>query len=147
MAPPRKPIEAYEREARRVGECLVHKTYGVARRLYQERHGVTLPSHIAVCHTCDNPHCIDDAHHFTGTWKDNVDDAVRKGRHSCFQKPRLGKKHSHDAAAKKSISSGLTKAYASGEREKVAPNDHLTPEQRTAKSVKAWATRRLRGNT
>lgn len=85
MARKRKTIEQYEREAKRVGKCLIHPACCVARKIYMMRHGA-LPSHIAVCHTCDNHWCIEDKHHFAGTWKDNIRDAVRKGRHSCFRR-------------------------------------------------------------
>lgn len=84
MAPPRKTLADYEAEAQRVGECLIHPSANAARRVFKLRHG-DMPSHIAVCHTCDTPKCINDAHHFPGTWKVNTDDAVAKGRHSCFQ--------------------------------------------------------------
>jgi hypothetical protein len=44
---------------------------------------------MAVCHTCDNPRCIEDGHHFLGSWKDNVRDATVKGRHSAFRNVTL----------------------------------------------------------
>lgn len=33
------------------------------------------------CHTCDNPPCVRREHLFVGTQADNVNDAIRKGRH------------------------------------------------------------------
>lgn len=137
MAPPRKTVAQYEAEATRVGECLVHPTVQPARKVFQLRHG-NLPSHIAVCHTCDNPKCIEDAHHFTGTWADNVRDAVAKGRHSCFRKGGARNTKPHDEATKKVIGEFSRKmwerpGHRDNRRKKLAA--YWTPERRAARST------------
>lgn len=74
-----KAVEIYEQEAEWVDGCLIHPAQAVARRVYKKRHG-PLPSKVLVCHTCDNPQCILDEHHWLGSHSDNMSDKMAKGR-------------------------------------------------------------------
>lgn len=65
--------------------------YGAANR-----HAINVPAHrmsyeinigpiadgMKICHTCDNPPCVNPEHLFTGTQQDNLRDMERKGRRS-----------------------------------------------------------------
>lgn len=57
-----------------------HGTKVYAHRYSYELANGPLPDGLQACHYCDNPPCVRGDHLFAGTQKQNIRDAVRKGR-------------------------------------------------------------------
>lgn len=169
MAPPRKTIAQYEAEAKFINGCLVHPNGGpvLSRKVYRLRHSKKpikygksgpIPQYksgnqngLCVCHTCDNPLCILDKHHFLGTRKDNVLDSVKKKRHSCFRKggTRFSGPHTEDSRIKIGKGSKRVWASMSKKQRKVRTGKILltmTVEQRSARARKIWESRRAKNS-
>jgi hypothetical protein len=57
------------------------------RAIYKEYYG-PIPNKKMVCHSCDNPACVNPNHLWLGTAKDNYNDAVHKGRINPIQRAK-----------------------------------------------------------
>lgn len=73
--PGSKSLNGYAQTSYRSKGCRVHRT------MFEIVNNVSLPSTVDVCHTCDVRHCVNPAHLWVGTRKDNVDDMTAKARH------------------------------------------------------------------
>jgi hypothetical protein len=59
---------------------ITHKMIPAHRAAYEVVHG-TIDATLDICHTCDNPPCINPEHLFQGTTLENMRDSVAKDRH------------------------------------------------------------------
>jgi len=86
------PDECWEWQGSRhpfgYGTINVQRRPVTAHRIaYQFAHG-DVPAGLYVLHHCDNPPCVNPAHLFLGTAKDNTEDMMAKGRGRPFGRPQ-----------------------------------------------------------
>lgn len=106
------PVEKrFQLQHKKVGDCwewigAVEKDgYGVFHAvidgiLYKRAHRFSwafhskshVPKGMLVCHSCDNPRCVNPAHLWLGTYADNHEDMTRKGRRRIEAKGELAHK-------------------------------------------------------
>lgn len=70
------------------------KMYRAHQLSYILHHGEYMAG-MCVCHRCDNPPCVNPGHLFLGTVKDNVQDALKKGRLKVPKARARGENHGH----------------------------------------------------
>jgi hypothetical protein len=90
--------------------------YGAHRLSYEMAYG-PIPPGLDVCHTCDNPPCVNPAHLVVGTRRFNMQDAARKGRIN--REPRYGSAN-NVAKLNEAQVTEIRRIYAAGEMGQVA---------------------------
>ncbi len=81
----------------------MHKRRLTHRVAYEREHG-PIPAGMMVCHTCDEPGCINPAHLWLGTNADNQRDASEKGRQPAQSATHCI--HGHEFTAENTIRRG-----------------------------------------
>jgi len=82
----------------------------VAHRISWQIHNGEILSGLNVCHHCDTPACVRPDHLFLGTQRDNVRDAVAKGRHT-----RMPRRSKEDATRQIAINQPVMRAWHASE--------------------------------
>lgn len=75
--------------------CIIYDGFKFAvHRLSFTHYKGKIPKGFVVMHECDNPSCFNPEHLFLGTQGENVEDMMRKGRHSSQRRPQESERKS-----------------------------------------------------
>lgn len=76
----------------REGRC--DKAHRVSFEMFKGQ----IPKGLNVCHTCDNPPCVNPIHLFLGTQKDNINDMHSKSRNEKLRKATRASDETHQVS-------------------------------------------------
>jgi hypothetical protein len=123
----RGPDECWEWQAGRVRNGYGRIGTGVGReidgahRVSWQLHFGPIPAGMSICHTCDNPPCVNPAHLFVGTQDENWADMRAKGRDS--EPPHRIGEAVNTAVLTEPIVRACRQRYAAGERTAVLASE------------------------
>ena len=99
------------------GVLSISRKQGIVRahRLSWEIHNGPIPEGMDMCHTCDNPSCVNPSHLFLGTPHDNAIDMMEKGRDLEGRKRRARGEEHHRAKLTAAQVVAIRSEYAAGD--------------------------------